>query len=162
MCTWTKTTWMRKGSPADQGHSRITEGVELPAPLPPCRILVSQVYRDGATMSSYHRQQTVLVSLAPSEVLPSSSATALGLLTLGSFLGVMISVVCPCSASLGPGNSPDPTLHSSRRSWLTDSAAACRERRQPSNHPWAKMIQRPVSRVSCSQPYAYPHHVSAQ
>ncbi|KAH7165409.1 hypothetical protein EDB81DRAFT_838177 [Dactylonectria macrodidyma] len=28
--------------------------------------------------------------------------------------------------------------------------AACRERQQPSNHPWAKLIQRPESRMSYS------------
>jgi hypothetical protein len=28
--------------------------------------------------------------------------------------------------------------------------AACRERQQPSNYPWAKLIQRPESRVTYS------------
>ncbi|KAI1035814.1 hypothetical protein LB505_003796 [Fusarium chuoi] len=33
---------------------------------------------------------------------------------------------------------------------LISSLAACRERQQPSNHPWAKLIQRPESRLSYS------------
>ncbi|KAH6977709.1 hypothetical protein EDB80DRAFT_593491 [Ilyonectria destructans] len=34
--------------------------------------------------------------------------------------------------------------------------SACRERQQPSNSPWAKLIQRPKSRM------AYTPHMSAQ
>lgn len=33
---------------------------------------------------------------------------------------------------------------------LINYLAACRERQQPSNHPWAKLIQRPESRMSYS------------
>ncbi|KAH6951023.1 hypothetical protein BKA56DRAFT_564912 [Ilyonectria sp. MPI-CAGE-AT-0026] len=30
------------------------------------------------------------------------------------------------------------------------TAAACRERQEPSGYPWAKLIQRPESRTSCT------------
>ncbi|CAI6090189.1 hypothetical protein V2G26_006301 [Clonostachys chloroleuca] len=33
----------------------------------------------------------------------------------------------------------------SKQYWGDDICAACRERQQPSQHPWAKMIKRPAS-----------------
>ncbi|PNP50347.1 hypothetical protein THARTR1_08951 [Trichoderma harzianum] len=40
-----------------------------------------------------------------------------------------------------------PTIVS-KQYWGDDICAACRERQQPSNHPWAKLIRRPESRAA--------------
>ncbi|PFH61832.1 hypothetical protein XA68_16063 [Ophiocordyceps unilateralis] len=58
---------------------------------------------------------------------------------------------CSCSGLL---LSSLPILHDTD-AW--QPAAACRERQQPSNHPWAKLIRRPSPNMA-----PYPHHVSAQ
>ncbi|KAH7319579.1 hypothetical protein B0I35DRAFT_352877 [Stachybotrys elegans] len=50
-----------------------------------------------------------------------------------------------------------PPVVVSKQYWGDDICGACRERQQPSNHPWAKMIRRPDSAVS----HPYHHRVSA-
>ncbi|EGR46998.1 uncharacterized protein TRIREDRAFT_109346 [Trichoderma reesei QM6a] len=36
----------------------------------------------------------------------------------------------------------------SKQYWGDDICAACRERQQPSNHPWAKLIRRPADQTA--------------
>ncbi|KAH6952387.1 hypothetical protein BKA56DRAFT_605475 [Ilyonectria sp. MPI-CAGE-AT-0026] len=37
-----------------------------------------------------------------------------------------------------------------RKQYWDSICAACRERQEPSGYPWAKLIQRPESRTSCT------------
>ncbi|KAG9250622.1 uncharacterized protein F5Z01DRAFT_349434 [Emericellopsis atlantica] len=53
-----------------------------------------------------------------------------------------------------------PTIVS-KQYWGDDICAACRERRQPSKAPWAKMIKRPSSRRLPTYP-SYPYPPSCQ
>ncbi|KFH41735.1 hypothetical protein ACRE_075270 [Hapsidospora chrysogenum ATCC 11550] len=51
-----------------------------------------------------------------------------------------------------------PTIVS-KQYWGDDICAACKERQQPSNYPWAKLIKRPSSSTTASLP-TYPSHPS--
>ncbi|GJN73434.1 hypothetical protein PLICBS_007512 [Purpureocillium lilacinum] len=61
-----------------------------------------------------------------------------------------------CSKYIETERRCPPTVVS-KQYWGNDICSACRERQQPSNHPWAKLIRPPQPRMT-----PYPYHISAR